>query len=297
MSRPIRVLLQTTIPTTDDDWHVGRFSLLSQLLAEATDRHGHPLFEVSMRDRGATDRPDPLLSVIDHSHFDELWLFAVDVGNGLHEEDCEAISRFRLQGKGVLVARDHMDLGSSVCSLYGLGAANYFHSRNLDPDPTHHHVDDVETSNISWPNFHSGANGDWQTIEAMGDVHPVLFDPNDEHGYLQFLPSHPHEGAVDAPVNGTVARVIARGRSKVSGNPFNLAVAFEPSNQIGPAIAQSTFHHFADYNWDPRMGSPSFVSERPGRAILRHAPAMAATQRYALNTALWLAGRDVSLAS
>ena len=31
--RPIRLLLQTTIPRTDDDWHVGRFSMLRDHLA------------------------------------------------------------------------------------------------------------------------------------------------------------------------------------------------------------------------------------------------------------------------
>jgi hypothetical protein len=34
-----------------------------------------------------------------------------------------------------MVTRDHMDLGSSVCMLGGVGAAHYFHSRNPDPDP------------------------------------------------------------------------------------------------------------------------------------------------------------------
>ena len=63
------------------------------------------------------------------------------------------------------------------------------------------------------------------------------------------------------------ARVIATGRSKVTGALFNLAVAFEPSAAGGPAIAQSTFHHFADYNWDPGMGAPSFVDEPPGGAL------------------------------
>ncbi|TBR39503.1 MULTISPECIES: hypothetical protein [Dyella] len=297
MSRPIRVLLQTTIPTSDDDWHIGRFSMLGQLLAEATDRHGRALFEVSMRDRGASDRPDPLLSEIDHSNFDEIWLFAVDTGDGLHAEDCQAIERFRLRGGGLLVARDHMDLGCSVCGLGDVGAANYFHTHNLDPDASRHHIDDRVTANISWPNFHSGANGDWQSIEAEGDPHAVLFSPEGRHGVLRYLPSHPHEGAVGVPAGDETARIVARGQSKVSGSMFNLAIAFEPTTQRGPAVAQSTFHHFADYNWDTRMGAPSFVSEPPGHALLRHAGAMASTRRYALNAALWLGGREVTLAA
>jgi hypothetical protein len=33
MTEPIRILLQTTIPTIEDDWHVGRFSMLRDSLA------------------------------------------------------------------------------------------------------------------------------------------------------------------------------------------------------------------------------------------------------------------------
>ncbi len=67
---------------------------------------------------------------------------------------------------------------------------------------------------------------------------------------------------------GENARVIAMGNSKTTGRPFNIAVAFDPGEE-GPALAHSTFHHFADYNWDPRSGSPSFVTEAPGDAIIR----------------------------
>lgn len=39
---------------------------------------------------------------------------------------------------------------------------------------------------------------------------------------------------------------------------------------------QSTFHHFADYNWDTRAGSRSIVDEPLGAAIMRTPPAIAA---------------------
>ena len=142
---------------------------------------------------------------------------------------------------------------------------------------------------ISCPNFHSGANGDYQQIEAIEPVHAVLRDASAPNGSVQFLPSHPHEGAVSAPP-GARARVIARGRSKATGARFNIAVAFEADGKAGRAIAQSTFHHFADYNWNTRMGAPSFVEEPPGDGILRHPEALAAAHRYARNVAHWLAG-------
>lgn len=287
MSAPVKILLQTTIPTTEDDWSIARFSLLVGYLRELRDATGSPLFDVTARDRDPSGEPDSVLSVLDQSDFNQLWLFAVDTGNGLTSADCEAISRFRRSGRGLMVTRDHMDLGSSVCTLGGVGKAHYFHTRNLDPDPLHRQIDDPYTNYISWPNFHSGANGDFQTIEPAGPIHPVLVDRDSPTGAIRFLPAHPHEGAVGVP-QGESARVIATGTSKVTGRRFNIAVAFEAAAGDGPAIAQSTFHHFVDYNWDTRRGCPSFVSEAPGDAIMRTPQAMADTHRYVGNIARWL---------
>ena len=84
MTRPIRILLQTTIPFTEDDWHIGRFSLLRDALANRKDESGNSLFEVTTRNREAdAEGNDPVLSKLDTSDFDELWLFAVDTGAGL----------------------------------------------------------------------------------------------------------------------------------------------------------------------------------------------------------------------
>jgi hypothetical protein len=286
--QPIKVLLQTTIPTDKDDWSVERFGYLADFLRKQRDGDGRVLFEVTARDRDPLGAPDSLLSKLDRSDFDEVWLFAVDVGDGLTREDCEGISRFRSKGGGLLITRDHMDLGSSVCSLGGVGKAHHFHSRNPDPDPSKRQPDDVYSTNISWPNFHSGANGDFQTIEVVDPLHPVMVNPNSPTGVIRFLPAHPHEGAVSAP-NGEDARVIALSTSKVTGRTFNLAVAFEPDDAGGPAIAQSTFHHFADYNWDTSAGAPSFVDEPPGDGMSRAPQAIADTHRYVYNVALWLA--------
>lgn len=292
MTSPIRILLQTTIPPIEDDWHIGRFSMLRDYLAGLKGEDGEPLAQVTARDRAAPGLPDPILSTIDRSDFDQLWLFAVDVGDGLDSEDCGAISRFRRNGGGLMVTRDHMDLGSSVCSLGGVGEAHHFHSTNPEPDPDCHRPDDPDNPAISWPNYHSGANGDYQEIGIVGDVHPVLVDPEDDDGAIRYLPAHPHEGAVSAPLDDPSARVIATGCSAATGRRFNIAVAFEPSEAGGPAIAQSTFHHFADYNWDPAAGAPNFVTELPGDGIVTNPAARRATRRYVRNLAYWLANRS-----
>jgi len=127
MESPISILLQTTIPVIADDWNIDRFSLLRDHLASLTDESGEPLCNVTARNREVnTDGNDAVLSVLDTTDFDELWLFAVDSGNGLTVADCQGITQFRQRGGGILTARDHQDLGSSLCTLGGVGRAHFF---------------------------------------------------------------------------------------------------------------------------------------------------------------------------
>jgi len=293
-SGPIKVLLQTTIEPSSNDWDIRRFSLLRSYLESLTTEDGSPLCQVTARDRVPLGQPDSVLSRLDSSAFDEMWLFAVDVGNGLTELECSGITRFRERGGGLLVTRDHNDLGSSVCTLGGVGAAHFFHSRNCDPDPTRSCNDDPNNPDIQWPNYHSGWNGDYQEVRVAGSPHPLLSDPDSDDGLIHYLPAHPHEGGVGAPPNDRSARVIATGRSSITDRPFNLIVAFEPSSTAGPAIAESSFHHFVDYNWDLTKGKPTFVTDPPGNAMATFPQAMQQTKRYVRNLAVWLAGRPLS---
>jgi hypothetical protein len=290
-SRPVNVLLQTTIEPVENDWHVGRFSMLQAYLSSLTSDDGRPLFNVSARNRDPVGAPDSVLSVLEESSFDQLWLFAVDTGNGLLDADRGGILRFRARGGGLMITRDHMDLGCSVCSLGAVGAAHVFHTHNVDPKRVDLSPDDKDTPQILWPNFHSGANGDAQRIEAEPPVHPVMWDAGSEGGTVMYLPAHPHEGAVSVPTVDCPARVIATGRSLSTGRRFNIAVAFERSGTDGRAIAESTFHHFADYNWDPGRGCPDFVTEQPGHSLATTPGAMASVHCYVRNVGLWLSGR------
>lgn len=282
------LLIQTTIEDDPDDWNVSRFSLLAAFLSALQDEHGRPVFNVTARNRTRRGAPDPVLSTLDTSDYDQLWLLAVDVGDGLAPEDCASISRFRRRGGALMVTRDHMDLGSSILNLGDVGAAHHFHSRNCELDHSRHCVDNPFSLGISWPNYHSGANGDFQRVWSMGSIHPVMRDRHSTTGVIQYLPSHPHEGAVSAPLGDPRSRVIMEGQSSISGRRFNIAVAFERSDVGGRAIAQSTFHHFADYNWDPNCGCPSFVAEPAGNGIGRFPEALRSTQQYVRNLALWL---------
>lgn len=295
MKAPLRILMQTTIPFAQDDWHIGRFSLLRDQLTSLKDEAGNSLCEVTTRNREANAAGnDPVLSALDATDFNELWLFAIDTGDGLTTADCQGITRFRQRGGGIMATRDHQDLGTSLCTLGGIGRAHFFHSQNPEPDASRHVPDDTFTTSISWPNYHSGANGDYQKIKVEGN-HELLRKPASPGGVIEFFPAHPHEGAVGVPEGEQDAHVIATGTSQVSHRPFNLVVAFESStdkhgNLLGRGIAESSFHHFADYNWNTDMGCPSFLIEAPGDGYKRNPQALEDIKTYVANAARWLAG-------
>ena len=292
MSKQVRILLQTTIPFTENDWHIGRFSLLHEHLASLKDENGDARYEITARNiEKDTDGNDVVLSKLDESDFNELWLFAVDTGDGLTKADCAGITKFRQRGGGIFATRDHQDLGSSLCTVGGIGAAHYFHSKQNDPDHSRNERDDQNTRNIDFPNYHSGSNGDYQTIKAVGEVHQLL--KKSDGSAVNFFPAHPHEGGVGVPEDDDSAKTVATGKSKISGNDFNLIVAFERSNDehgnaCGRGIAESSFHHLADYNWDIEKGCPDFVEETPGDGYKKNPAALDDIKTYAANLAKWL---------
>jgi hypothetical protein len=181
-----------------------------------------------------------------------------------------------------------MDLDSSVCSLGDVGAAHCFHSKNPEPQEERRCSDDCYTNTILWPNYHSGRNGDWQKTTPTEPLHPLLRNSASPSGTIEYFPAHPHEGAVAVPEGITDARIVATGKSLVTGNSFNLAVAFDRRSSFGRAVAESTFHHFADYNWNTAMGCPDFVSEAPGDTLMTNSQAMGDVKAYIRNLAIWL---------
>jgi hypothetical protein len=280
-----KILLQTTIVDIPDDWNVGRFSLLADELRRA----GH---EVTTRNRDAGET-DSMLSRLDTLDYDQLWLFAVDTGAGLSADDAAGIVRFRERGGGILTARDHQDLGSCLLRLGSVGRLNHFHAHNPEPDGRR---DDRDNPNISWPNYHSGANGDYQPVFATEPAHEVLQTAKTPSGRIEWFPAHPHEGAVSAPADIPSARVIACGRSTVTGRSFNLAVCLEgetteDGRPLGRAVACATVHHFADMNWDTDAGAPSFVTDQPGDEMKRDPSRLVVFKDHVHNIARWLASR------
>ena len=297
MADPIHILLQTTIPAVEDDWNIDRFSLLREHLTSIKNGDDSPAYKVTGRNREINaEGNDTVLSVLDTTDFDELWLFAVDTGEGLTTADCEGITRFHQRGGGIMTTRDHQDLGSSLCSLGGVGRAHFFHSQHLDPDQSRNVRDDQVSTTITWPNYHSGANGDYQRVTAVEPVHELLKRDSD---VIEYFPAHPHEGSVGVPEGEERARVIATSVSQATGRDFNLAVAFERrndshGNRLGRAVAESSFHHFVDYNWDTSKGCPTFLLEPPGDEIKRHPERLADVKAYVTNLARWLAPQEAT---
>ena len=88
-----RILLKTTIPTTEDDWSIARFSMLRDLLGES--------HQVEARDRITDERGDDIdLAGGSDLPFDQIWLFAVDATNALTAADIAGIEAFRRRGGG-----------------------------------------------------------------------------------------------------------------------------------------------------------------------------------------------------
>lgn len=282
-----KILLQTTIPDIPDDWNVNRFGLLANELRES----GH---EVVARNREPReDGSDPVLSSLADSDYDELWLIAVDRGNGLAPDDVRGILRFRERGGGVLTSRDHQDLGASLLNLGTLGLVNHFYTYNRERDRRRLVPDDQDNPHISFPNYHSGVNGEYQRICVAEPVHELLRSEKSPSGVIEYFPAHPHEGAISVPYGTPYARVIATATSTVSGRHFNVAIAIEQEpgtdgGSYGRAVATSTFHHFADMNWDAKREAPPFVIEPRGPGLAGDPERMEIYKDYIRNIARWL---------
>jgi hypothetical protein len=276
------ILMQTTIVDTPDDWNVGRFSLLADHLRGC----GH---EVTARNRDSDDF-DSMLSKVDLLGFDQIWLLAVDTGKGLSADEAANIVRFRDSGGGVFTARDHQDLGNCLLRLGSLGRINHFHNFNPEAGAER---DDQDNPDISWPNFHSGANGEYQPVFVEEPVHVLLRTDKTGSGHIEWFPAHPHEGSVSVPDDCSFATVIGQGRSAVTGRRFNLAVALDgevssEGSPTGRALACSTFHHFADLNWNVEAGAPSFVADRPSHEMANDPLRLEIFKDYVSNIADWL---------
>jgi len=145
-----KILLQTTIQHARDDWSIERFSILANLLSKIEDETGTRLFGITARDReNLASGDDRILSKLDETDFDQLWLFGVRRRRGPWGAGfARRSARFRERAPPSLLRATIKTWGFPFCSLGGIGAANHFHSRNPEPDPERRVADDIETPGI-----------------------------------------------------------------------------------------------------------------------------------------------------
>ena len=278
------ILIKSTVNDVDD-WHIGRFSILVAHLESL----GHRVTTSPWHSQNGAELE---LSNLVTSDVDQLWLIAVDVVDAISDADALAIHNFRRRGGGLLVTRDHEDMGKTLLKLPEVGNSHHFQSINPEPDVTRHVRDDLETIEVSWPNYNTGANGDYQIIETSNPLHPLM--QRADGSTLQFLPAHPHEGVVSLPNSLLeVGQELVFSRSQSTGHQFCAVVAIDTYQEgdgtnLGRVISESTFHHFADPNLDPAVPSPSFVTELPGDGIVQNDEARRDAFRYIENVANWL---------
>jgi len=142
--------------------------------------------------------------------------------------------------------------------------AHHFHASNPERDPERRARDDRETMQIDWPNYHSGRNGDWQRVQAAMPLHPIL--RREDGSAIEFLPAHPHEGAVSVPPGAEErARVLATGRSQTTGRHFNIAVAFE--GDAPAAVARSATRRFIASPTTTGIRAPVPLTSSPSRWV------------------------------
>ena len=243
--------------------------------------------EVIARNRANRGVDDPVLSRLDELGFDQLWLMAVDVGDGLTDAEADAIVRFRENGEGCSPRAITRTLGRCLLRLGSVGMVNQFHDETWTPPrcattrtprPSHGPTTiPAPTATTSRCSPRAGASAAAHHRTASGRI--------------EWFPAHPHEGGVSA--RAPFATVIAQGRSTATGRHFNLAVVLDgeltpDGRPMGRALAESTFHHFADYNWDLDRGAPSFVTEPPGTQIKADPSRLAVYKDYVRNVATWL---------
>lgn len=240
------ILVQTTLREGEGEWQIERFSaLVSLLLAE-----GHTVVARN-REPGA-DGSDPVLSSLDTSQFDELWLFAADRGNGLAPGDVRGILHFRERGGGIFTARDQENVGVSLLNLGSVGLVNHFRTYNRQ----------LRRRGFRVTESRHGLQSEYERIVPLEPVHELLLSQRSPSGVIEYFPAHAHEAAISVPPYAPFARVIAIATDDETGRAANIAIAIddEPCHDgrmCGRAVATSCLHHFANAQWSIDGDAPS----------------------------------------
>jgi hypothetical protein len=252
------ILVQTTLREGDGDWEIERFSTLVSLLRS----EGHDV--VARNREPSNDGSDPVLSTLDSSRFDELWLFAADRGNGLAPADVRGILRFRERGGGIFTARDRENVGLSLLNLGSVGLVNHFRTYNRQ----------LRRRGIRHSVRRSNAAADYERIVPVEPVHELLRTPRSPSGVIEYFPAPSHdEAALSVPPYAPFARVIAIADGGSTG-AANVAIAIDDERSsdgtpCGRAVATPCLHQFADCRLNGRSDESSEIFKDFARNIAR----------------------------
>ena len=260
-----KALLLSTIATDANDWHIGRFSLLGSMIKSAGQAID-PAFSLTTTDYPVEpELRKALQSDLREGEFNQIWLMAVDLDNGPDEDFFLALEAAVRSGTDLVIARDHADLGSCLLSLDGclaaVGSTQTF-KRSWPDLPTDREFIDEACPTITTPCVVTGQNGGVQICRKRSD-HPLLAFSSMLPGHL-LIPAHPHEGVIRPMTESQT--VLLSSYSITSGREQLIAIVDEVPDR-GMVLHHSTFHHFADYNIDIRLGAPDFVLDPPTKQI------------------------------
>lgn len=265
MVDPTQALLLSTIATDPSDWHIGRFSLLGEMIRTA----GLELdssFVLTISDYPKDDaQREALQGDLRSGRFGQIWLIAPDMDNGPDPGFFLALESAVMAGSDLVIARDHTDLGSCLLQLQGclndVGQTQTF-QRSWPNLPQDREYADEACAAIITPCVVTGQNGGVQICRQRAD-HPLLKFASMIPGHL-VIPAHPHEGVI-RPMAASQT-VLLSSFSITSGREQTTAIVDESPGR-GMVLHHSTFHHFADYNLDVSAGAPDFVLDPPSSQI------------------------------
>jgi hypothetical protein len=252
------ILVQTTLGVGEGEWQIDRFSSLVTLLRS----DGHSVLARNREPRA--DGSDPVLSSLDNSEFDELWLFAADRGNGLAPDDVRGILRFRERGGGIFAVRDQENIGVSLLNLGSVGIVNHFRTYNRRLRR--------RTARVT---VHSiPADGEYQRIIPLEPVHELLRTPRSPSGVIEFFPSSAHESALSVPPYAPFARVIAVTANVRTGRTANVAIAIDQEHcndgrPCGRAVTTACLHQFSDGRLNRHTDEPAELFKDFARNVAR----------------------------
>ena len=172
MVDPTQALLLSTIATDPSDWHIGRFSLLGEMIRTA----GLELdssFVLTIGDYPKDDaQREALQGDLRSGRFGQIWLIAPDMDNGPDPGFFLALESAVMAGSDLVIARDHTDLGSCLLQLQGclndVGQTQTF-QRSWPNLPQDREYADEACAAIITPCVVTGQNGGVQICRQRAD--------------------------------------------------------------------------------------------------------------------------------